>query len=66
MVNTGKKSLEKPLDWRKYTCVHCKDPETGESRILNGSKEWEIHLKSRMHRKQMKHIYKDKQVSSSL
>eukprot|EP01105_Mastigella_eilhardi_P002474 TRINITY_DN1308_c1_g1_i1.p1 TRINITY_DN1308_c1_g1~~TRINITY_DN1308_c1_g1_i1.p1 ORF type:complete len:367 (+),score=131.54 TRINITY_DN1308_c1_g1_i1:121-1101(+) len=35
--------------WRKYTCEAC------HGLRLNGAHEWEIHLKSRRHRKSLKH-----------
>ncbi|KAJ3145370.1 hypothetical protein HDU89_007124 [Geranomyces variabilis] len=40
-----------PPRWTKRTCPVCVDSATGELRVLNGTREWEIHVATRGHRR---------------
>ncbi|ORX90248.1 tRNA isopentenyltransferase [Basidiobolus meristosporus CBS 931.73] len=43
-------------EWKKYTCDICKDSKASNTPlIINGTIEWEQHLKSRRHRKQLQY-----------
>ncbi|KAJ3144933.1 hypothetical protein HDU86_001325 [Geranomyces michiganensis] len=40
-----------PRRWTKRTCPVCVDVATGEPRVLNGAREWEVHIATRGHRR---------------
>ncbi|CDO93054.1 unnamed protein product [Kluyveromyces dobzhanskii CBS 2104] len=52
-------SPKSDMDWKQYTCTFCKDRDD-KNLVAIGTRNWEIHLKSRRHRTNVNKQYKKK------
>ncbi|KAJ3182211.1 hypothetical protein HDU85_003253 [Gaertneriomyces sp. JEL0708] len=44
-------------EWKKYECELCVDRQTGQKRVFNGKLEWDVHLRSRGHKKTVQYMH---------
>lgn len=58
-VKESRSSVSKNVPWQKYNCTIC-------DRVCNGLQEWEVHLKSKQHKKKKKKSKKIQENSTNL